>query len=362
MKPWLLLSALTLACGAAPPRPRVLTDVDGARTSPAALDAEQRAPQAFAHAEDLRRRAEAAQKDDPALAQILGEQALAAYERAVVQARLVRAEAQRAETDVRVAKAATELQALELQEHQVRAETDDIELRTRVLLDAAPLPQTTAGTPEREQARLDAARALALQARLLCASARLLEPGRPTLAPLLADLDALSTRFVQKKRPAPIDDATRLRSLCLAELSQVRRPKTQAEPAHGSADTLLSELSNAGYAPSRDDRGVVVTLRGAFGKGPELSSVASTTLQALGHVATAHAEFPILVVLHNAESAGGGEVKRLEALTSTLKAAGATHLAAEFAGDAAPLVDPARPAAKERNERVEVVFVGPTSS
>lgn len=352
---------LAVACAAAPPRPRVLSEVDSTRTSAAVLDAEQHAPQAYAKAEDLRRRAEESQSKDPAGAQILAEQALAAYERAVVQARLVRAEGRRAESDARVARAEAELSALQKQEQTVRAETDDMELRARVLEDAQPLAANTPATREREQARLEAARALGLQARLLCASARLLDPARPTLAALATELNAFSDRLA-KKGPAPIDDATRLRSRCLSELTEVRRPKTLAEPARGSGDTLLTELSNARYAPARDDRGVVVTLRGVFARGSAVAPSAEATLQALGRVAGAHPDFPILVVLHSARAQAAGQKEQLEAVVGGLKQAGARQIAAELAGNAAPLVDPSRPSADERNDRVEVVFVGPSST
>ncbi|MFZ5890325.1 MAG: hypothetical protein ACOY0T_04585 [Myxococcota bacterium] len=357
-----LLLLLALGCAAAPPRLRVLSEVDSTRTSAAVLDAEQRAPQAYAKAEDLRRRAEASQAKDPAGAQILAEQALAAYERAVIQARHVRAEARRGEIQVRIKKAETELSALQSQEQQVRAETEDLEMRARVLSDALPLPQNASTNKEREQARLEAARALGLQARLLCASARLLEPSRPTLAGLATELEAFAQRLGKKGAPAPIDDATRLRSRCLAELTEVRRPKTLAEPARGSADSLLTELSNASYAPSRDDRGVVVTLRGVFTRGSTVTASAEATLQALGRVATTHPDFPILVVLHNARAGTEAQPDRLEAIVAGLKRAGVQQVAAEFAGNAAPLVDPKRPSADERNDRVEVVFVGRSSS
>lgn len=354
---------LAVGCAAAPPRPRVLTEVDSASQSPAAREAKLAAPQAFARAEDLRRRAEAAHAaDDGASAQILGEQAMAAIEHAVVLARLAQAEARRGDAEARLARAETELKALEAQEQRVRAETEDLELRARVISDTLPVPESAAATPQRERARLESARALELQARLLCASARLLEPNRATLAPLGSELDALSARLDKKTPPAPIDDAVRLRARCLAELSQVRRPKTRIDPARGSEDALLTELSNAAHAPSRDDRGVVVTLRSLFARDSTLSAAAASTLQALGRVAAGHPTFPILVVLHRGGAAGADRDKpRLDSVLTALKQAGAKQIEATLGSDAAPLVDPARPGASERNERVEVVFVAPSS-
>jgi outer membrane protein OmpA-like peptidoglycan-associated protein len=137
---------------------------------------------------------------------------------------------------------------------------------------------------------------------------------------------------------------------------------TLREPARGVENTLLAELSGADYAPVRDERGVVVTLRGTFAQDGKLSPPAASTLQALGRVAVNHAEFPVLVVLHRAR-AGSAErdQPRLDAVLTPLKQAGASRIEAAWAGDAAPIVEPGRPEANERNERVEVVFVAPSS-
>ncbi len=45
-----------------------------------------------------------------------------------------------------------------------------------------------------------------------------------------------------------------------------------------------------------------------------------------------------------------------------LRKSGAPHVAAESAGASLPVLDPARPGASERNARVEIVFVSPSSS
>ena len=107
---------------------------------------------------------------------------------------------------------------------------------------------------------------------------------------------------------------------------------------------------------------VVVTLRGVFGKDSTLNANAASTLQALGRVAGSHPTFPILVVLHRS---GGGSVERdkprLDSLATALKNAGAARIESASGGDAVPVVDPSRPGANERNERVEVVFVAPSS-
>ncbi len=357
----LCLLALLAGCAASTARPGVLAEADRTRESAAVKAAEHDAPQAHARADALLRQAEAAQaKGDAASAQILAEQAVAAYERAAILARLTQAAVRRGDAEARLAKAEGELQALETQEKRVRAETEDLELRARVVADTLPLAESRPA-PERERARLEAARALALQARLLCASARLLEPGRKSLEALATEQSTLDARLTGKV-PAPIDEAVRLRSHCLSELGLARRPKTLSEPSRGAEDALLAELSTAKYEPVRDERGIVVTLRGVFAKDGRLSAPAAASLEALGRVAASHAEFPILVVLHRATaSSAERDQPRLELVVSALKAAGATRLDSAWGGTATPVVEPSRPGAAERNERVEIVFVAPRS-
>lgn len=359
------LGLLLAGCAASLPRPAALDAAEAASSSPAARDAQRRAPQAHAHAEQLRRRAEAAQREGAtASAQILAEHALAAHEHAVVLARLSTAGARRAAAQARLAQAENALQALDDQHRRVLAETEDLELRARVLRDTLPLPENAPTTPERERARLEAAQTLALNARLLCTSARLLAPERSTLPPVFTQLDALDGRLAKNALPAPVDEATKLRSTCLSELTHARRPKTIAAPARGATDLLLTELASAAYEPVRDERGVVVTLRDSGGAGEAaLEPKLVERLSALGRVAQAHAEFPVLLVLHTGKGAGGErEQRRLQAAAAAIKAAGATRVETAHGGDAAPVLDPRQPNASQRNARLEVVFVAPSAS
>jgi hypothetical protein len=363
---WIAGISLCTALGCAAARP-VLPEVASAESageSPAAKQAALRAPQAHARAVALLDRAKAAERaGNLASAQILAEHATAAFEHAVVLSRLAEAEARRGDAEARNASAERDLFELDQQQRRELAEVDALELRARVLRDTEPLPTSTPATPARERARLDAARALSLQARLLCQSARLLDPGRPAIAPIVVDLDALDARLAQNAIPAPIDDATALRSRCLSELGQVRRPKTSAAPAAGTGDALLAALSNAATLPVRDDRGVVVTLRNGFRPDDSLDPTSSDRLRALAQVAKSHPEFPILVVLHTATGAGGDrEKRRLEQALSALRSGGAPRVEGALGGDATPVVEPQRPGAAERNARLEVVFVAPSSS
>jgi hypothetical protein len=357
-----LIALSALAC-APTPRPEIMREVDAARASAAVQAAAKSAPQAFADAELRRSHAEQAFTDDnQASAQILSEQALAAYTRATVQARLSRAQAALADEQARLAKATLVQTDLDAQEQRFSLEAEALETRLKVARDAEPLPVSGAASSlEREQARLAAAKALLSQAKLLCLSARLLEPNRESVGPLLGKVDDLNSKL--KTPPAPIDDAVAARSGCLKELTLTRRPATQKNPAGGVTDALLSELSAASLLPFRDDRGVVVTLRTLFNAKDQLSAAATAQLDTLGKIAKAHPEFPLLAVVHLARgTVSTHDAAQAAAVADALRKSGAAHVEADTAGAALPVLDPARPGAAERNARVEVVFVSPSSS
>ncbi len=357
------VAALALAC-ASTPRPRVLVTLDATGNSPAVLQAKSAAPQAFARAEGLRREAEQAHDaGDPAGAQILGEQALAAFQRAVTLAGVTRAEQRAAAAELSVARVNTELARTEQVQKQLDADAVALELRLKVARETLPMPESgRPASPERELARREAARALTAQARLLCSAARMLEPKRATLEPAfqkLADVEkALAT-----SGPSPIDDARAVRSACLAELTAARRPRTQANPADPASDGLLAELSDASLKPSRDDRGVVVTLEAPFDRDDQLTERAASRLADLGGVAKAHPDFPVLLVVHSAAKIPDARgTSRAEHAAAALRNHGAPRVETAMVGASLPRVDPKTPGAVARNDRLEVVFVAPSAS
>jgi hypothetical protein len=349
---------VALGC-ASPTRLQVMGEVERVRQGQAVVDAHQNAPQAYARAELLRQRADRAFNDgDLPGAQILSEQALAAYLRATVEARLTRAEARLAEASVLEKKQAERLAQLSAEQQRLTAETADLELRAKVARDAEPLAKNEPASPEREKARREAARSIVTQASLLCVAARLVEPSRSSLGTLLGKADELRAKL-DTAAPAPVDDVTALRSDCLRELTLSRRPRAQANPSRGESDALLSELSRADFLPFRDDRGVVVTLRGVR-EGGKLAAKAAEKLADLGRVAKAHPEFPVLVVLHEARAGAKDDGLATQAVDK-LKAGGAARIEARSAGNASPVVPPDRSGAAARNERLEIVFVSPGS-
>ena len=363
MKRWALAILLAAIGGcAAVPRPRVLSDVEAVEKSPATAESKLLAPQAYAHADLLRRRADQAfDAGERAKAQALGEHALAAYTHAFVLARLVKAEQELSRARKALDKAETELTSLDEQQKRIAVEADDLELRVKVARDAIPLLPNSPSTPEREAARREAALALSGQARLLCLAARLLDTKLEGLEGAASRVDALEQKLSAPGTTAPIDDAIVARSTCLKLLTQARRPARRNAPAAGQEDALFAELAQVGdLMPYRDDRGIVVTLRGLFGKAEALSKAGTDQLTMLGRVAKAHPDFPVLVVVHSASgTATQRDNKRADAIAELLRGAGAPRVEARGAGGGQPVANPARPGAPARNERIEIVFVSP---
>jgi outer membrane protein OmpA-like peptidoglycan-associated protein len=368
---------LTLAACAAVPKPSVLADVDQVRGGPAAAEASRYAPDAFAKAEKLRAEADEAFKSgDTAGAQLLAERALAAYAHAMGLARIARAEATTAEAKTALSAAEAELGGLEANLARVTADADALELKVRVNRDAQPIQPSGKADPERERARLAAARSLAVEARMLCGAARLLA-GSASPAPddkAKAQLDEAEAALAKIEGElsaasipaAPIDGATRARAGCLAALTTLRRAGSPTSRATGAGDALLAQISATGnYAPARDDRGVTVALRNVFsGGGAALTPQGEAKLVELGKIAAAHPTFPVEIVVHTDKPAGAREQDGLKARAEAAAKAvekgggGKVRTLPLVAGSGVPLADPAGPD-KARNARVEVVFVTP---
>jgi flagellar motor protein MotB len=342
-----------------------LDEMNRTRTSAAAKEAEALAPQAFARAEEARRlatQADAAGDDTGAALQ--AERAIAAYAHAFALARLARARREEDDANAQLAKAADDARQLGSAREAADREGDDLDKQVKVAREALAPPPSGPADPQREAARLVAARALETQARLLCGAAHLLSPEVAGLADAEKTLDDLEKTLSGTPRPAPIDPAARARATCLSILSKIRR---ETGGATGQGDALLAELSAAaGWDPMRDERGVVVTLRAAF-KGTDLVPAAESKLGELGRVAAAHPAFGVQLVVHDAEAPSDKERTldraRADACVKALVGGGAAaaKVRAELAGARAPVVDPEDTARRARNARVEIVFVPPGS-
>ena len=363
----LSLSALPACGGSAGSRGSLtaLDAVERARATPGAREGATLAPQEYGEAERDRALAKKAHEDgDDVAAGLYAEHALAAYEHASVLARLARAQSDESKA----------------QTARTTAQTDARRLAQETLV-----PTSRPEGPQREAARLLAARSLATQARLLCGAARLLSPTLEGLAEAEKEATDLEKKLDGNPRPAPIDAATHARVSCLTVLTKVRR-SSGAAPANatsaaggggstarsggeraspGQADALLAELSAAGnWSPFRDERGVIVTLRDAFTKSASLTADGESKLKELGRILAAHPNLAVQVVVHDATPPSAQEAtvdkQRADAAAKTIaSAANSTRVQGEVAAARAPIVDPSDTKLRARNARLDVVFVTP---
>lgn len=385
----LCANAWFVAC-AAPTRPPVMARMAEVHAAPATAEAETWAPQAHAHALGLEAQAEQALRDgDADSAALTAEHAIAAHEHAWVLTRLARAERRRIDAEQELEQQSRTLGELRAQQQRLAAEAAALELRARVARSALPGPPHETSAAERREARQKAAAALSTQARLLCVAARMLGD-EMRAAPVLAQLEDLDRRLASASESNLLEKAAELRADCLRVLSEVRRQNTApaagspgqgsaapdgaiaAAPVAGSsrggrqgapplpADVLLEELSAAGAAPSRDERGVAVSLRDLFGPDGKLTERARPELERIVRVAEAHPDFPVLLVGHASSQRSMPDVERqLSLLRSSLAAAGVSRLAVESVGAGQPLLPERSPSAPARNQRIELVFVAP---
>lgn len=377
-KPTLSGLAITLtlcACGSAI-RVAALDDMERMRVGASAAEGAALAPDIYARGERERdlARAEHAGGDDVAAA-LHAEHAMAEYTHAIVASRIARAASELDAAQQAADDATTQQTALEATRARFESEAADLEARARLarerLLPAASAP----GSLEREAARRVAARSLVVEARILCAAAGLVramldgDAGPPldddwatAFAASTEGARALEVRLDQAPSgPTPIDDAASARTRCLDLLSRARRA---SEPSQtGQTDALLAELSaSGGWEPTRDERGVAVALRGAY-RGAELTDQAKAKMAELGRVSAAHSWFGVLVVVHDATQPApkdDTDSRRADTAVQALVAAGAPsgRVVSQLAGARAPIADPADARERQRNERVEIVFVG----
>jgi flagellar motor protein MotB len=357
------LALLCAACGGATQSVPRLADAEKVRQTPAAQEAQRLAPQMFATGDAERVQARRAHDDGDDVAAVLyADRSIAAYEHAFVLARLARATKENDDAQSALTAAAAHARELSASRQQIDAEGERLEQQLAVAREAQPTVASGPADPKREGARLVAVRALVAEARLLCGSARLVAPDAPGLADAEKDVTALETQIEQKPHPAPIDLASRARAKCLHSLSSARRAAGGGgNPTSG--DALLAELSaSGGLDPSRDERGVVISLRDLF-EGKALGAHGQEKLGELGRVAAAHPDVGVQVVVHDANTPSktdaDADLERADTVVKALVAAGAKgdHVKGEAVGAKAPIVDPGDAAHRARNARVDVVFV-----
>jgi flagellar motor protein MotB len=315
----------------------------------------------YARAEQERSKAlEAHAIRDDVGASLHAEHAMAAYEHALVMARAARAAANLADAQRALDQVSGVQQSLDASRSQLERDASDLAHRVEIARTQLQPAASAPASPDREAARLVAARSLAVEAHLLCAAARLIAPEAQGLSAAESNVSDAQAHLDHPGKVVAIDDAARSRVQCLDVLTRARR--SSGAPL-GAADGLLAELSaSGGLDLARDERGVVVTLRGIY-HGSTLTDAGASTLKDLGRVAAAHPAFALQVVVHDAAPRPGGDPTdsdRGKAAAGALVDAGATagRVGVELAGAREPVADPASAAQRPRNERVDVVFVG----
>ncbi len=373
MKGRALVVACAIAMAACAQRATVpgLVDAQQASKSPAAVTARKLAPQAVDEADAFLKLANQAREDnDDVGAALYAERAIAGYQRALMLARVARATTDLASATTDGDKADAERKTLIAQRADADRQGDELEKKLFLARELRSPSNSGPADPQREAARLSAAKSLALGAHLLCGAARLVDSqtdGLKTQEDKLAELDkkldadgtsaaTLGRGPHQDAKPAPIDDAARARADCLSLLTKARRAHPIASGGGQSADPLLSELSAAGSEPMRDERGIVVTLRDVFA-GSALSKDGQAKLESLGRVAAAHPNAPVQVVIHDATTQPPGQ--RAQLVTAAVVKGGAKpdKIAGEIGGTRAPVVDPNDAHNRGRNARVDIVFI-----
>jgi hypothetical protein len=360
------------ACGASVISVASVDEVERVRSTETALEGARLAPDVYARAEherDLARRSHAS--GDDVAANLHAEHALAAYSHAVVVARIARAAAEGTDAQATLDATTVQQQSLEATRAKLETEAAQLEQRAQAVRAGLPAPPSASSPAERAAVRWTLDRSLVVEARLICDAARLAFPGADDVARAQTGAVAMAERIDAGRPghpsagaapPVPIDDVARIRERCVDVLTRARRATLDTL---GRADVLLSELSTTGrWDPSRDERGVVVTLRDPF-HGILLSDATTGKLKELGRIAAAHPTFVVQVVVHDATTPPSapkpdGDTRRGDAAVQALIAGGATpsRVEAELAGTATPVADPDDPRTRSHNEPLDVVFVG----
>jgi hypothetical protein len=350
---WLLplVLATGAGCASAPP-PVSLNQSQALSENPNLVAARELAPQAFAHAEQIRIRAlHAYSEDRTEEADALARQSLVAYERAATFARRVALEKQltaAAETSETREREVARVAALQA---QVAAETQALERSIELERSAEPRQAIEPEGGKRAVARAEAARSITEAARLVCVAARLIAPTQERSLAASTKVETLLATLASIPPHAALEQAMDVRVECLAALAAARKDSTSPtqEP-----DALLSKLSASmsDLRPHQDDRGIVLTDFGTW-EGNQLSPHGADVVERIAAVAAVNA-FPVLVVLHGARQAGtsGPQDAISQALNSKK-----LNASVAFVGTPLPsLVD--LPAAKDRI-RTEFVLITP---
>ena len=339
MRPrWHLAGLLLMAgCASSPLRVAAIDDMERVRMAAGAQEGALLAKEVYARAEQERTLALAAHAQGDNVGAVLHAQhAVAAYDHGLALARRARAEMEAADAKKALQDSTEQLQGLDVSRAKLESDATELERRVQIARNRMLPAASASASGDHESARLVATTSLATEAHLLCAAARLVATDAEGLSDAEAAVAKLGEQLEKRPHPAPIDDAARARVRCLEVLTRARRGFGEDGDR---ADALLTELSAAGgWDPSRDERGVVVIMQGAF-QGTVLGASSAAKLKDLGRVAAAHPTFSVQVVVHDAQTAGAAtDAKRGDAAVKALVDGGAqlARVKAESAGASRP--------------------------
>ncbi|MBI2898043.1 MAG: OmpA family protein [Deltaproteobacteria bacterium] len=245
-----------------------------------------------------------------------------------------------------------------LEEERLRAEADE---RGR---------PRTAGEEARGRERDQRAAATELVSRakvLLVAAAALLGQSAEADGPSARAREAIARAersLSAEPAAAAFASATEARGKAQEALAGARRAAagrgTQARLRAEDAALLEEAGAAGGLGPREDSRGVVVTLRGVFAaRGAEVRE--RSAIEAVGRLARAHPTYPLVIEGHTSEGRGAQELsaQRASAVARALEALGIdrARIRAVGLGASHPIAAETLTSARERNERMEIVFV-----
>src|ERR1019366_6404435 len=178
-----------VACGGPLAHVAALDDMERVRGGAGAQEGARLAPEADARAEQERRIALALHDwGDDVGAVLHAERAVAAYDHALVVARLARASTEQADAQKALDDATTQAQTVEASRASLEHDAQELEGRLRVARDRM----------------MQAARSMGVEARLLCDAAQLVAADAAGLADANGELAKLDDRLAKGASPAPI--------------------------------------------------------------------------------------------------------------------------------------------------------------
>jgi len=367
-----IVAVLLAACGGTPP-PKSVRDADEISRSPAVRAAHEDAPEAVAEAQRALKHAHDADRDGRREeAARLGAEAAARFDLAILRARAAAAERRIATAERRIADSGQERERHETgraaEERRIEVLRHEAESR-HVLEEERARAQTEEGGRAkrlpaaeqrlREEAMRIAAGEARVRARMICLAGRALAEDAAAFDASIADKQSAAERAGRADDArADLDAGLAYRDACVRALEAVRATARATAEERSEVEGAVFDAASAagGLDPRRDERGVILTLRGLFGRGTALAPAGRAAAE---KVAALVKERPARVVV---EAHGGPDAAtraRAEAFAAALTAAGVdrARIGSAGFGTSRPILPAERGRSDPRDERVEVVIV-----